>query len=71
MEKIDDCVTEDERGALGEATGREEASAGCWGKFCEGYGEVEVLLCMGHPGLDCQLPLLKLCLGIAYWRSRI
>ena len=51
--------------------GHEEASAGCSGEFRGGYGEVEVALCRGHPGLDCQLCFLKLSLGIAYWRSDI
>ncbi len=51
---------EDERGALGEATGHEEPSAGDCGEFCGGNGEVEVALCMGHPGLSCQLSFRKL-----------
>lgn len=62
---------EDEKGAFGEAIGHEEASVGGWGEFWGGNGEVEVTLCMGHPGLNCQLYFLKPCLGIAYWRSGI
>ena len=43
------------RGALGEATGHEEASAGDCGEFWGGKGEGEVALCMGHPGFNRQL----------------
>ena len=42
----------DEGGALGEATGQEEPSAGCCGEFRGGNGALEVVLCMGHPGLE-------------------
>lgn len=50
MERGDGWGVEDERGALGEATGHEEASAGDCGEFWGGNGEGEVALCMGHPG---------------------
>ena len=58
MESVDGWEVEDERGALGEATGH-EASAGDCGEFRGGNGVVEVALCMGHPGLGCQLRSLK------------
>lgn len=64
----------DEGGALGEATGHEEPSAGCCGEFLGGNGALEVVLCMGHPGLGLSArfsSLLKPCLERAYWRSDI
>lgn len=71
MERGDGWGVEDERGALGEATGHEEASAGDCGEFWGGNGEGEVALCMGHPGLNCQLVFLKPCIGIAHWGNGI
>lgn len=71
MEKADGSGVEDGGGALGEATGHEEASAGCCGDLRGGNEELGVALCIGHPGLDCQSWFPKRCLGIAYWRSDI
>ena len=71
MERVDGLAVEGERGALGEEIGHEDASAGDRGEFWGGNGEVEVALCMGHPGLGCQLRFLKPYLGIAYRRCSI
>lgn len=62
---------EDGRGALGEAMGHEEASAGDFGEFEGGKGVVEFALCMGHPGWNCQLDFLELYRDITYWRRGI
>ena len=71
LERVDGSGGVDERDALGEAMGQEEASAGDCGDFRGGKGEVELALCMGHPGLDGQLWLLKHLLAVAYWRGDI
>ena len=50
LERVDCGGEDDEGGAMGDATGHEEASAGDCGEFWGGNGEVEVVLCMGQPG---------------------
>ena len=71
MDTVDVSGIEDETGALGEAIGHEEAFAWDCDDFLGGKGESAVALCMGHPGLSCQLKSSDLFAGIAYWRSGI